>query len=270
MKDVSIIILNYKSKGLVRQHLLQLRENPPRASHEVIVVDNHSEDSIAEMIAADFPAVRCIESAANKGYAAGNNMGIRESTGRYIVILNPDLVLTPGIIDALYEAMERDERIGMLGPKILDPDGTMQYSCVRFPDIWLPLFRRTFFARTPWGMRWHRWYFMQDWAHDEPRDVEWLFGACCIVRRRALDAVGFLDERFFLYLEDTDWCRRFWRAGWRVRYDPTIAVVHLLGRHSGGDSFTILFNKHARHHLRSFIKYLFKYAFQKPPYRAED
>lgn len=267
MTDVSIIILNYQSKLLVRQQLLCLREYPPRRSHEVIVVDNHSGDAIESMIAANFPNVKFIASERNGGYAYGNNLGLARAQGNFIVLLNPDIMLVPGFIDTLCDAIEHEPHIGIAGPKILNPDGSIQFSCVRFPDMWLPLFRRTIFSRTKKGRAWLKRYFMMTWPHDEPRDVDWLFGACLIIRRAAYEAVGPLDERFFLYLEDTDWCRRFWEAGWRVRYLSSVSVTHLHGRQSEGTPLSILFNKSVRHHLRSFVKYMIKYRGKKNPHR---
>lgn len=257
--DVSIIILNYKAKELIKQQLKHFFTFKCALSYEVLVVDNHSEDGIAAFLRETYPDVQCLEAPDNRGYAAGNNIGLRACSGTYSLIVNPDIVLNAELIEGLYHFMETNRVVGIAGPKLVNADGSLQPSCLRFPDVWLPLYRRTFFANTPWGKKWLARYFMEEYDHAEARDVDWLFGACLMVRTSALAKVGLLDERFFLYLEDTDWCRRFWKQGCEVWYVPAVSTVHLLGRSSEGAPLSVFTNKTARIHLRSFFKYLVKH-----------
>ncbi len=262
--DVSIIILNYKTRGLIKQQLKNFFASPVRLGVEVIVVDNNSGDGVCDMLAREFghrsfPHVRCISLRENRGYAAGNNVGMRASHGKYYLIANPDIVLTSAVVETLYDFMEAHAQVGIAGPQLVYPDGSLQYSCLRYPNWMLPLIRRTSLTNTGWGKKWLANYFMQDWDHASPRDVDWLFGACLMVRGSCLPTVGYLDERFFLYLEDTDWCRRFWESGFEVWYVPTATAIHLLRRSSEGPLLSILVNKTARAHLVSFFAYLRKY-----------
>ncbi len=214
--DISIIILNYKSERLVRQCVKTIRLCKPQLSYEVIVVDNHSEDGVAEMLQENFPEVLCISSSENVGYATGNNLGIKRAQGRYVVIMNPDITLRPGSLEAMVVAMDADKTIGILGPKLERPDGSIDFSCYRFPRYSVPLYRRTPFGKLSAGKRVIAEYLMEDYDRKETKDVDWLLGAVLMVRRSTLEKVGLLDERFFLYFEDTDWCRRFGLAVYRV------------------------------------------------------
>lgn len=264
--DVSIIILNYKSRGLVRQQLKFFLSQTTSCATEVIVVDNNSRDGIMDMLNAEFPSVRGIASRNNRGYGSGNNIGMREAHGRYVLIVNPDIILTAAVVEGLFTFMEQHPEVGIAGPKIMNADGTLQYTCARFPNMWLPLFRRTSLGNTKVGSRWRAHFFMESWDHAVPQDVDWLFGSCLMVRRKAIEHVGLFDEHFFLYLEDTDWCRRFWEAGEQVWYVPTVSATHLLSRSSDVSLFNALTNKSARSHLFSFARYLLKYRFKKNPH----
>lgn len=268
--DISVIILNYRGRKLVAEQLKFFYAQTPRSSCEVIVVDNASNDGIGEYIQKHFPQTRFIQSPDNRGYAAGNNIGIKEARGTYVIIANPDIVLTADLVDGLYAWMEEHPRAGIAGPRILNADGTLQESCARFPSLLLPIMRRMFLDRTPWGKRWHQWYFMRDWDHTSPKAVDWLFGACVIVRMSALQKVGLLDEDFFLYLEDTDWCRRFWEQGYEVWYVPQASATHLHHRSSEGTPLALFFNRSSRIHSMSFIRYIWKYRGKKNPHVDND
>ncbi|OGY88584.1 MAG: hypothetical protein A2927_01790 [Candidatus Komeilibacteria bacterium RIFCSPLOWO2_01_FULL_45_10] len=259
--DLSIIILNYKQKGLVKYCLKNLLALSLPFKFEIIVVDNASGDGTAEMIKSEFFGVRLIQAEENRGYAAGNNLGIKAAQGKYLLILNPDLNILSGAALKLHQFMENHPQACLVGPKILNPDGSLQYTCSRFPDWRLPFFRRTFLSRTKAGQKWNEYYLMTDWDHQSNRPVDWLFGACLMVRKSALEKVGLLDERFFLYMEDLDWCRRTWEQGLEVWYAAEAEVIHYHQRLSAEVSiFWSLFSKTARLHLFSWLKYFFKYS----------
>lgn len=258
--DLSIIILNYKSRGLVKQCVKTIGLCAPALSHEIIVVDNDSGDGTGEMLAAAFPRVRFIASPANVGYAAGNNLGIRAARGRYVVIMNPDITVRPGALEAMAAFMDANPDVGILGPKLVRPDGELDPSCYRFPTYAIPAYRRTPLGRMPAGRAAVARYLMDDYDKEDTRDVDWLLGAVLMVRREALDQVGPLDERYFLYFEDTDWCRRFWQAGWRVVYFTGAKMVHYHERLSAQGNWLVSpFRKSARIHIASCIKYFRKW-----------
>src|SRR3989344_1805307 len=170
--DASIIILNYKTRGLIKQQLAHFISERSRHSFELIVVDNNSQDGTGDMIREHFPGVQFVPAGENRGYAAGNNAGIKRASGRYALIANPDIVLSAQLVDTLIEFMDANPRVGIAGPKLMNADGSLQFSCLRFPDIWLPLYRRTLFAHTPWGRGWLARYFMEEFDHTQARDVD--------------------------------------------------------------------------------------------------
>lgn len=258
--DISIVILNYRSKGLVKQCLKTIALTRPRVSHEVIVVDNGSGDGVGGMLAASFPGAAFVASPDNLGYAAGNNLGVRAAKGRHVVIMNPDITVRPGALEAMVAFMDANKDVGIIGPKLVHPDGSLDPSCYRFPTYAIPVYRRTPLGRLAAGRRAVSDYLMEDYDHETSRDVDWLLGAVLMVRREALEAVGSLDERFFLYFEDTDWCRRFWQAGWRVVYFTGAKMVHYHERRSArGSWFFGPLRKSTRIHIASCIKYFAKW-----------
>ncbi len=257
---LSIIILNYKSGGLTRECLRGLIAADLKLDHEIIVVDNNSEDNIGAILTKEFPQVKFIELEVNRGYAAGNNAGIKQAQGEYILILNPDITVFAGQIEKLVDFMENNPRVGLAGPRLVNPDGSLQYSCYKFPKFLLPLYRRTWLGETIKAQGELDEYMMKKWDHKNNRVVDWLLGACLITRRSALSEVGLLDTRYFLYVEDTDWCRRFAQKKWEVWYVAEVELVHFHERQSAEAPWLIaLFSKIAWIHIASWLKYFWKW-----------
>lgn len=262
---VSIIILNYKSAGLVRQCVRGIYQSELHLDFEVIVVDNHSGDNLLSWLNDNFSMVKTISLPVNRGYAAGNNAGINQAKGDYVLILNPDITVLPGQLEELVEFMETHPACGLAGPRLVNPDGSLQYSAYRFPSFWLPIFRRTILGNIPALSNWLKNYQMMDWDHRESRSVDWLLGACLILRRRALEDVGLMDERYFLYVEDTDWCRRFWLKKWEVWYVAEVELVHFHERLSAQKPFiTAIFSRITWIHIVSWFKYFRKWRTTRP------
>ena len=255
---ISIIILNYQTKNLVKYCIKGIKFLNLNLDYEIIVVDNVSNDGIEEMIRENFSEVKFIQAKKNRGYAAGNNLGIKSARGKYILILNPDVVVLEGAIEKMYEFMETHPEAGLLGPRLNSPDGSLQETCYRFPKFFTPFFRRTFLGKL-WFVKKHLDQFlMRDYDHQTARKVNWLQGSCLIARSKAIGEVGLLDERFFTYFEDTDWCKRFWQKNWEVWYLPEIEIIHYHGQASSGGLLNI-FKKPTRIHIASWLKYFWKY-----------
>lgn len=266
--DLSIIILNYRNKNMVKYCIKGIKKLNLSLKYEIIVVDNNSHDGCGEMINKHFIDIKFIQAKGNRGYATGNNLGIKKAQGKYILILNPDIAILSNAIQRMYEYLETNTKVGIIGPKLLNADKSLQYSCGNFPDWRLPFFRRTFLSKTKAGKKWLKKYLIMDWDHNQTREIDWLFGACLMIRKEALDKVGLFDKNFFLYLEDTDLCRRFWKMGFRVVYFPIAEVVHYHQRSSAENLglFGLLSNT-GRIHLSSFLKYYFKYLGEKNPHQ---
>lgn len=205
------------------------------AGYEVLVVDNASSDGTTSMLERAFPQVRLIANDTNLGFAKANNQGITQSRGRYLLLLNPDTEVVGDALRHLLEYMRVHPRVGVLGPQLLNPDGTLQSSRRRFPTLSTAFIESTplqpFFAHSHALGR----YYCLDQDPMLLQEVDWVVGACMMVRREAVLQAGMLDEAFFLYFDELDWCRRIKEAGWRVVYFPMAKVVHHYGRSSEQD-----------------------------------
>ncbi|MDP2631107.1 MAG: glycosyltransferase family 2 protein [Candidatus Uhrbacteria bacterium] len=259
MPDLSLIIVNYKQAGLTRECIKNLKAHACKFSLEIIVADNSNDSELKELLELRYPDVRYIPLQRNAGFAAGNNRGIEVAQGRYIALINYDIIPLPGALDALIEYMDSSPEVGVAGPRLHSPDGGVQQSCYHFPSLLTPVYRRLFLGKLPFGKRHLEHYLMSDDDMSQSKDVDWLQGSFLIVRRSALEDVGLLDENFFMYLEDTDWCRRFWCHGWKVRYIPAVRMLHLHLRDSAHTmGIAALKNPLTRIHVYSALKYFIK------------
>lgn len=267
---LSIIILNYQARGLLKSCLKSIQNARLRLAYEIIVVDNNSGDGSLEMVRQTFPAVRTIAAAVNGGCATGNNLGLLAARGEYALILNPDTTVFPNSIEELVVFLDEHPDAALVGPKLVHPDRSTQLSCFRFPDPLIPILRRTPLGRFDFAQRSLRRYLMKDWDHGSTQAVDWVLGACMLVRTRAIEEVGLMDERFFLYFEDVDWCRRFQAHGFRVYYCPTATLVHYHQRLSAENpGLRGIFSATTRTHILSGLLYFMKYRFQERPILQE-
>jgi len=196
---------------------------------EVIVVDNGSRDDTVARVERQYPEVHIEALGHNRGFATANNRAITAARGREVMLLNPDTLVHPGAFDTLLRFLDTHPKAGMVGPKLLNADGSLQMSCRHFPNFGAGLFRNTPLGRILPKNRFATDYLMTDWDHLSPRRVDWLSGACCLVRREALERVGLLDDKYFMYCEDVDWGYRMRAAGWERWYVPTAQITHLIG-----------------------------------------
>ena len=230
--DLSICIVSWNVSEDLRSCLESLHARNCSVTFETSVVDNASSDNTLEMLTGRFPQVNVIANDRNLGFAAANNQAIRVAAGRYVMLLNPDTIVHEGALDTMVRFLDEQPDVGIAGFKLLYPDRSLQFSCRSFPNPWAAICRGTPLARLCPDNRFARDYILSDWAHDEVRDVDWVSGAAMVARREAIDQVGQLDERFFMYSEDVDWCKRMWDAGWRVAYVPDAVITHTVGRSS--------------------------------------
>jgi GT2 family glycosyltransferase len=228
--DISVVIVAWNAKHYLELCLESLEKAPPRRSMETFVVDNASADGTVERVETRFPWVRLIKSPVNLGFAKGNNLAIRQCQGRYITLVNPDVIVLPGCLDALADFLDQNPKVGNVGPRVLNPDMTMQSTCRRFPTLWNNLCEATGLAAKFKKSRLFAGEHMFYFAHDRTRPVDVLVGCFSMIRREAFDAVGLLDEGLFMYGDDVDWCRRAWKAGWEVVFYPGAGAIHDRGK----------------------------------------
>jgi hypothetical protein len=255
--DLSVCVVTWNARDDLRRCLQSLFESPRNISCEVIVIDNASTDESAKMVADEFPQARLIVNPTNAGFARANNQAIREARGKYVLLLNPDTIVHGEALERLVTWMEQHPDVGAAGPRLLNPDGSLQYSCRAFPTLGAGFFRQTPLGSLFPGNRFVRQYLMTDWDHTVEREVDWLSGAALMVRRDVLDSVGLLDEGFYMYCEDVDWCYRMRQHGWRVCYVPHAVITHAIGGSSNQCQARMIVERHKsmwryylKHHCR--------------------
>jgi N-acetylglucosaminyl-diphospho-decaprenol L-rhamnosyltransferase len=253
--DVSIIIVSYNTKDFIDACLRALAERERGVTMEVIVVDNASHDGSVEIIRKSYPDVRLVENTANLGYAKAVNQGMACARGRYFLVLNPDVEVTEGAVGSLAAFMDGNPSVGLAGAKLVYPDGTLQMSCRTFYTLRTVLLRRTPLGKIFPDARVVRDHLMVDWDHASEREVDWVLGACMMVRREAYESLGGMDERFFLYLEDVDWCYRMKKHGWTVYYVPSAVMRH----HHRRESAKLIPDRQLVAHLFSTFRFLDKW-----------
>ncbi len=242
MIDLSVVIVSWNVRGLLGRCLASITQGaalspegtfglPGGRTLEVWVVDNASSDGSAEMIRADWPGVNVVPSE-NRGFAAGNNLGIARSRGRYILLLNPDAQVVGPALGVLLDYMDAHPDVGVAGPQLRYPDGSLQPSRRRFPTPLTGFFESTLLQRWFPRNHWLARYYVVDRPDDAESDVDWLVGAALLARREAAQQAGPLDEGYFMYSEEMEWCRRVKAQGWRVVYQPAAVVMHHEGRSS--------------------------------------
>lgn len=253
---LSIIITHYRTPILLKLCLKSIKENIGQVEYEIIVVDAQAEPETEDLIKDKFPLVKFISFSKNVGYAKLVNSGLKQARGEYVLILNADILILKNSVEQLLEFIQNNPQVGIVSPGLLTFSNQPQPSCFRFPRISSILARRTFLGRLNWGQQRIGRFIM-----DQPGPVDWTQGSAMLVRKEAIEKVGLWDERFFMYLEDTDWCRRFWQEGYQVIYLPSAQVSHYYGRASKkwGGFLDILLNKYTRSHLISAAKYFWKW-----------
>ncbi|MBI5837408.1 MAG: glycosyltransferase [Candidatus Eisenbacteria bacterium] len=250
--SLSVVIVHYETPDLLEECLRSLAESGDMPA-EILVVDN-SHRRPARPVVERFPGVRLIENTENSGFARAVNQGVRGTTGEWVMVLNPDTRVRPGALRELERFGGEHPEAGIVAPRLLNPDGTLQHSCRRFYTLRTLLYRRTFLARWMQDSPVTRAHLMLDFDHLEPRAVDWVLGGAMLVRRRAVEDVGGADERFFLYFEDVDWCYRMGKRGWKVWYVPAAEIEHRHRRESTRDLAGL------RRHIVSSLRFYEKWS----------
>ena len=224
MPDVSVVVVTYNALPWIERCLASVEGS----GAEIIVVDHGSTDGTLELVRKRFPALRVIEQE-NRGFGGGNNTGMRAGSGDYFLLLNPDAWFLGDGLQKLVAFAEAHPDAGIVGPKLLHPDGSLQRSVRGFPTPWRIATEFFFLRKLAPRSRLLNAFHGGPADHESVYEAEWLGGACLVVRRAAVDAVGGFDESFFLFSEEVDWCYRFWQSGWKVLFYPGAEVVHVIG-----------------------------------------
>ena len=231
--DVSVIIVNWNTKVLLRDCLRSVFATTRALSLDVIVVDNASSDDSVAMVEREFPQVKLVRNTANRGFAAANNQGIALAEGRYCLLLNSDTVVLGDVIGASVRFADDHSDVAVVGCRVLNADRSLQPTCFMYPSLLNMLLSSSYLYKLSPRSRFFGRERMTWWDRADERDVEVVTGCYMLVRREAIDQVGRLDEDFHMYGEETDWCYRFREKGWRVTFAPVGEIVHFGGASSG-------------------------------------
>lgn len=259
---VTIAINGYKSPELLRLCLQALYRELKGVdfSYEVIVADSETEEDTELIMREEFPQARFFPFMANVGFKTLFNISLEEAKGKYVFLINSDILIERKTLPVLMQYLEEHPDTKLVGPKQMNFNGTLQLSCFRYYQPKTILYRRTWLGKLPFGKTHLNWFLMSEYDHQSPRAVDWITGSAMLVLREAALKVGPMDDRFFMYMEDVDWCRRFWEEGYRVVYDPEALVYHYHAKGSArGGIFGLFFNKLTWWHIMSAYRYFMKY-----------
>jgi GT2 family glycosyltransferase len=244
-KQLSIVIINYNVRNLLKKCLESIFKCEKDIEFEVIVVDNNSNDHSQEMLKIDFPQVKLIENKKNLGFSRACNQGIKESYGKYILLLNPDTELTPGGFKKMIDFMDSKPEVGICGPRMMDQKGNLQFSCRSFPSYLTAISSsQSILNRILPDNFLSKKYLLKEKSHSQIMEVDWVSGSCLLAKREMLEKVGFLDERFYMYVEDVDLCYRAKKSGFSVFYFPQVTVIHHIGKSTQKKKITMLLEHH--------------------------
>ncbi|MFH1369561.1 MAG: glycosyltransferase family 2 protein [Elusimicrobiota bacterium] len=252
--ELSIIIVCYNSLGHLKRCFDSIINSHDNLSKEVVVVDNGSSDGSAEFVKSSFPQFKLIENGKNMGFACANNIGIKNSRGKYLLILNPDTEIAADSLEKLVEFLKNTGDAGAVGPKLLYPDGSLQLSCRSFYTVRTILFRRILTHLNP---KLERDHLMLDWDHNSVKEVDWVLAACLLTTREVMEKAGYFDEKYRLYFEDVDFCYRIKQLGYKTYYFPFSTVTHHHQRESAKG-----FSNKTLWHLQSMVRFFNKHGWK--------
>ena len=259
--ELSIIITSYHNPELLDVCIDSIKKNLQLVNYEIIVADSDTDEKTELMMREDYPEIIFLPFKNNVGFAYLVKKAFAASKGKYILILNGDIIIKKESIEKLLEFLKSDNKIGMAGPKLLNFNETLQMSCYRFYSPLTIIFRRTFLGKLPFAQKHLDRFLMKDYDHKSKKEVDWLMGSALMTSRSAIEKVGLMDSSFRMYMEDVDWCRRFWENGLKVVYLPAAEMYHYHGRGSANRSVlhSLLSNRLAWIHIISAMKYFWKY-----------
>jgi GT2 family glycosyltransferase len=270
-RELSILITAYKKPELLELCIKSIKENiSDEVDYEIIVADSATEESTIDLMKNKFPKITFLPNKKNCGFGSLVNQASKVSKGEYLFIINHDIIIKSNAIQHLLTFIRENKEVGLVGPKLINFDGSIQSSAFRFYDWKTVIYRRTFLGKFSFAKEHLNKFLMKDEIEDgKIIEVDWVMGSAMMVSRKALDTVGGFDSRFFLYFEDVDWCRRFWEKGYKVIYNPTVTVAHYHGKASGNKNAlkAVVLNQYTRLHIKSAIKFFLKYLGKPNPHK---
>ncbi|MEK7203308.1 MAG: glycosyltransferase [Patescibacteria group bacterium] len=276
MLDINIVIVNWKMKQDIDRCLDSLFAEIKNSQLDILIqiVDNSgNSDGIKEMLYNKYPQVKYLDAGKNLGFGKAQNLGFAKEPAKFYLALNPDIIFIPKerTLEKMIQFMNNNPKVGITGPKLLNLDNTIQYSCNRFPALFDQIIRRlNLDKKFSYCKKRVDYYLMRDFNHNQTIKVDWLMGSFILARKEMVEQIGFFDDRYFMYFEDCDWCRRAWQANWQVFYLTNVVAWHSHRRESVDASpwVSLFKNPVARIHIKSWMKYFFKWGLEKTHYGA--
>jgi len=262
-KELSIIITVYDKTELLELCINSIRENIGEdLDYEIIVASSATKEDARDLMREKFSDIIFIANKQNKGFGFVANQGIRRAQGKYLFVINHDIIIKDNAIQQLMTFLKENKEVGIVGPKLVNFDGSVQHSAFLFYKWRTIVYRRTFLRRFGFAQRHLNKFLLKDKIkNNKILEVDWLMGSAMMTSARAVKRIGLFDTKFFMYFEDVDWCWRFWQAGYKVVYNQEIQVAHYHGKASSNNNAVqaVFFNKYARIHISSAIKFFIKY-----------
>jgi len=264
---LSIIITSYKSPELLKVCIDSIKDNCSLSDLEIIVADGKTEEQTELMMREDYPTIKFLSFPNDDGFGFLVEKAYAQSSGEYILILNGDVIVKKDSIEKLLTYIQSHPTVGIVGPKLLNFNETFQPSCFRFYSPMTIIYRRTFLGKMWFAKKHLDRFIMKDFDHQSEREVDWLMGSALMTTREAISKVGMMDQRFRMYFEDTDWCRRFWENNYKVIYYPNSEMYHYHGKGSASKGVwkSLFSNQLTWIHIMSALKFFSKYAGKKIP-----
>ncbi len=243
--DLSIIIVNYYNSHILGDCLQSVNRTIQKIQFEIIIIDNSSKDEGLASILKRYPSAQFINNSKNVGFARANNQGAKVASGDFLLFINPDTIVAEGAIESMQDYIRSDSSIGIIGPKVLNSDQTIQYSCRKFPTIWSGLFNRySLMTRLFPNNRYSRDYLMLDYDHNSIRSVDWISGCCMMTPVSVFKRVNGFDENYFLFIEDVDLCQAIKKIDLRIVYFPNSKIFHKISSSNSRSTLRIIIKRH--------------------------
>lgn len=268
--QLSIIITSYKNPNLLRLCIKSLKKNVKDVEYEIIVCDGNTEEQTYDLMREEFPKIKFVPSSRNGGFAFLVNQGLDVAEGNYFFVINADIIIKNNSVKELLDFLKNNSDVGMVGPKLINFDNSVQPSCFRFYTLSLILYRRTFLRRFSFAEKKLNSFLMEDFNKTKILEADWIMGSAMMISKESLKKVGKVDKRFFMYFDDVDWCWRFWENNLKIVHYPLAEVYHYHGKQSTSQGVVgaVLLNKYTRIHIASAFKFFSKHFGKKNPHKV--
>ncbi len=259
--NLSILITSYKNASLLRLCIESFQKTLKKIDYEIIVADSETTEEIGDLMREKFPEISFILNKKNVGFGILVNQLLAKAQGKFNFLVNADIIIKDNAVEKLMNCLKKDEKIGVIGPRLINFDNSIQPSFFKFYKITTVIYRRTFLKKLPWAKKELEQFLMKNVKKNRLFEADWLMGSALMFRATTAKKIGPWDNRFFMYFEDVDWCWRIWENGFKVVHNPLVKVYHYHGKQSANKGIlrAILFNKYARIHIQSAIKFFWKH-----------